>query len=70
MLKNVEFANIFANIAKILKIKDENRFKIRAYERVAATLENLPMEVETLYNSGKLDEIPGVGPAIAKRLEN
>ena len=68
MLKNVELDNIFSNIAKILKIKDENRFKIRAYERVASTLENLPMEVETLYNSGKLDEIPGVGPAIAKKI--
>ncbi len=68
MLKNVELADIFANIANILKIKEENKFKIRAYERVAATLESLPMEVETLYKLGKLDEIPGVGPAIAKKI--
>jgi DNA polymerase (family 10) len=69
LLKNTEISKIFNDIVNILKIKDENRFKIRAYERVAATIENLPMEVETLYNLGKLDEIPGVGEAISKKIE-
>ena len=69
MIKNIEISKIFNDIVNILKIKDENRFKIRAYERVAATIENLPMEVETLYNLGKLDEIPGVGEAISKKIE-
>ncbi len=68
MMKNVEIARIFANIAKILSIKEENKFKIRAYEQVAATIENLPMEVETIYRAGKLKEIPGVGEAIAKKI--
>ncbi|MDD4765378.1 MAG: helix-hairpin-helix domain-containing protein, partial [Atribacterota bacterium] len=68
MIKNIEIAGIFNDIANILKIKDDNRFKIRAYERVASAIENLPMEVETLYKSGKLDEIPGVGEAIAKKI--
>jgi DNA polymerase (family 10) len=68
MVKNAELADIFANIARILKIKDENIFKIRAYERVATTLENLPMEAETLYRLGKLNEIPGVGEAIAQKI--
>jgi DNA polymerase (family X) len=62
-------ANVFDNIAKILKIKDENKFKIRAYERVVSTIENLPMEIETIYRAGRLDEIPGVGEAIAKKIE-
>ena len=69
VIKNIEISKIFNDIVNILKIKDENRFKIRAYERVAATIENLPMEVETLYNLGKLDEIPGVGEAISKKIE-
>ena len=69
MIKNIEIANIFDNIASILKIRNENRFKVRAYERVAATIENFPMEVETIYRAGQLDEIPGVGEAIAKKIE-
>jgi DNA polymerase (family X) len=69
LIKNIEIAKVFDDIAKILQIKNENRFKIRAYERVAATIENLPMEVETIYKAGQLDEIPGVGEAIAKKIE-
>ncbi len=69
MLKNEEIADIFTNIANLLKIKDENIFKIRAYEKVAATLENLPVEIETLYRSGKLNEVPGIGEAISKKIE-
>ena len=68
MVKNAELADIFANIARILKIKDENVFKIRAYERVAATLESLPTEAETLYRLGRLNEVPGVGEAIAQKI--
>lgn len=68
MIKNSEIAKIFDDIARILQIKDDNRFKIRAYERVAATIENLPMEVETIYRIGQLDEIPGVGDAISKKI--
>ena len=69
MIKNIEIAKVFDDIANILKIKDENKFKIRAYERVAIAIENLPMEVETLYRAGQLNEIPGVGAAIAQKIE-
>ncbi|MFW6148819.1 MAG: helix-hairpin-helix domain-containing protein, partial [Atribacterota bacterium] len=69
LIKNYEIAKVFDDIAKILQIKNENRFKIRAYERVGATIESLPMEVETIYKAGQLDEIPGVGEAIAKKIE-
>ena len=69
MLKNEELAEIFSKIAKLLKIKGENIFKIRAYERVAETIENLPVELETLYKLNKLDEVPGVGEAISKKIE-
>ncbi|NLL61534.1 MAG: DNA polymerase/3'-5' exonuclease PolX [Candidatus Atribacteria bacterium] len=68
MVKNAELAYIFGNITKILKIQNDNVFKIRAYERVADTLENMPMEAETLYKSGRLNEIPGVGTAIAQKI--
>ena len=69
MIKNTEIAAIFNKVAQILKIKEENKFKVRAYERVVATLENLPMEVETIYRKGELDDIPGVGKAIAQKIE-
>ncbi len=68
-MKNLELSRIFEQIAKILKVKNENPFKIRAYEKVALVLENLPIDLETIYQQGALDDIPGVGKGIAKKIE-
>ena len=68
-LKNLELSQIFEQIARILKIKGENPFKIRAYEKITLVLENLPIDIETIYHQGGLKDIPGVGSAIAKKIE-
>ncbi len=68
-LKNLELSRIFEQIARILKIKGENTFKIRAYEKITLVLENLPIDIETIYHQGGLKDIPGVGSAIAKKIE-
>jgi DNA polymerase (family 10) len=68
-LKNLELSRIFEQITRILKIKGENPFKIRAYEKVALVLENLPIDIETIYRQGGLNNIPGVGEGIAKKIE-
>ena len=68
-LKNLELSRIFEQIARILKIKGENPFKIRAYEKITLVLENLPIDIETIYHQGGLKDIPGVGSAIAKKIE-
>lgn len=68
-LKNLELSRIFEQIARILKIKGENPFKIRAYEKIALVLENLPIDIETIYRQGGLNNIPGVGTGIAKKIE-
>jgi len=68
-LKNIELSRIFEQIAKILKIKEENPFKIRAYEKITLVLENLPIDIETIYHQGGLNNIPGVGTGIAKKIE-
>jgi DNA polymerase (family 10) len=68
-LKNLELSRIFEQIARILKIKGENPFKIRAYEKITLVLENLPIDIETIYHQGGLSNIPGVGTGIAKKIE-
>jgi len=47
-MKNSELAHIFSQIAKILKIKGENPFKIRAYENIVSVLNGLPTDIETV----------------------
>jgi len=68
-MKNLELSQMFDQIARILKIKGENPFKIRAYEKIALVLENLPIDIETIYRQGGLNNIPGVGSAIAQKIE-
>ncbi len=68
-MKNLELSRIFEQINRILKIKGENPFKIRAYEKVALVLENLAIDIETIYRQGGLNNIPGVGSAIAQKIE-
>ena len=67
-MKNSEIAKIFEDIAYLLKCKQDNIFKIRAYQRVAKSIEQLPLEVEQLVRGGRLPEIPGVGEAITQKI--
>ena len=67
-MKNSEIAAIFYDIADLLKLKMDNIFKIRAYQKVAHSIEHLPVEVEQLVKEDRLKEIPGVGEAITKKI--
>ncbi len=67
-MNNSEIAKVFQDIADLLRFKKDNIFKIRAYERVAGSIEQLPVEVEQLVAEDRLKEIPGVGEAIHKKI--
>jgi DNA polymerase (family 10) len=67
-MKNAEIAAIFEDIAERLKLKKDNIFKIRAYQKVAREIRELSVEVEQLAREDRLKEIPGAGEAITKKL--
>lgn len=67
-MRNTELARTFQEIADILEIKGENIFKVRAYQKAARTIEHWPQELEMVLKEDKLQEIPGVGEAIAKKI--
>ncbi len=67
-MKNAEIAQVFDDIAGLLKLKKDNIFKIRAYQKAARSIEELSVEVEQLVAEDKLKEIPGVGEAITKKI--
>ena len=67
-MKNSEIAKVFQDIADLLELKQENQFKIRAYQKVVRAIEHLPVEVEQLVTEDKLKEVPGVGEAITKKI--
>lgn len=70
-MPNVEFALIFREISLYLEMQGV-QFKPRAYEKVAYTLEALEEPLAEIYRRGgikALREIPGVGEAIAEKIE-
>lgn len=68
-MNNYELAEIFTRISDLLEIKGEVIYKILAYRKAADSLENLPADAEAYWREGKLDEIPGVGKAIAEKID-
>ena len=66
-MKNQQVARILNEIADMLEMQGVE-FKPRAYRRAARTIESLAEPIEEVYAQGKLEELPGVGEAIAKKV--
>jgi len=62
-------AEIFDTIANLLEIKGEVIYKVLAYRRAAESLESLGREAAEYWREGELTEIPGVGKAIAEKID-
>ena len=67
-MTNSEIASIFNDFVEMLKLKKDNIFKIRAYQKVARAIGELTEPVEKLVAENRLKEIPGAGEAITKKL--
>jgi len=69
MVDRREAARVLREVGALLQLKGEDPFKTRAYETAAARIEELTEErFAELVQGQKLDELPGVGEAISKKL--
>lgn len=68
-MKNLEIAQVFREIAKILEVKGDNPFRIRAYERAALNIEGLSEDIEKFIREDKLREIPGIGTDLENKIK-
>lgn len=66
---NKEVADIFFKIADALEILGENQFRVLAYRKAARVISELPEDLRKIYREGKLEEIPGIGEGIAKKIK-
>ena len=70
-MTNQEIASIFYETADILEMQNV-AWKPIAYRNAARTIESLKEDVEAIYKKGgleKLNQIPNVGEALAKKIE-
>ncbi len=68
-MTNHELANTFRLIADLLDIEGEVIYVTLAYRKAADSLETLGRDIAEVWREGKLREIPGVGKAIADKID-
>ena len=68
-VKNREIAAILYEMAELLELHAENRFKIIAYSKAARAIESLKEDIVQVCREKRLQSIPGVGKAIAQKIE-
>src|SRR5579871_2920109 len=66
-MDNKAIANIFYETADLMKVANEDGFRIRSYERAAEALEGWPQQVSTMAEK-ELLEIPGIGKGMAANI--
>ena len=59
---------VLGAIARLLELKGENPFKVRAYQNAIRAIETYSGHFETLAREGRLREISGIGQAIADKI--
>ena len=69
MADKIAVARALRELGMLLEVKGENPFKVRAYENGARALEELPGGLEEVIAAGTLTDIPGIGDALAKKIE-
>jgi DNA polymerase (family 10) len=66
---NRQVADIFYEIADLAAIKGEVIYRVLAYRKAADSIATLDRPIVELWEAGKLKEIPGVGSAIADKID-
>lgn len=66
---NEEVARVFDAVADLLEIKGESVYRVLSYRRAAESIRAQGRRLTDLQSEGRLKEIPGVGDAIAAKIE-
>lgn len=69
MMNNRQLADTFTLIANLLEIKGEIIYKTLAYRKASESLMGLGRDASEYWKEGKLEDIPGVGKAIAEKID-
>jgi len=63
-----EISVILGQVARVLELKGENPFKVRAYTNAARALETLGGDLAKMIDEDRLREVEGIGKAIAEKI--
>ncbi len=67
---NAEIADIMDRIGDLVEVSEkEGPFQVRAYHRAADNIRHLEEDIVRVWQDDRLENIPGVGKAIAKKID-
>jgi DNA polymerase (family 10) len=69
MADRLALSEAFSELASLLQLAGANVFKVRAYERAARAMDQLPDDLERVVSEGRLRTVDGIGEGIALKVE-
>ena len=66
--QNAEVVDLLQGIGDLMELRGDESFKVRAYREAARQLDRITEDVATLAEEGRLTDVKGVGPSIAKTI--
>ncbi|MHC4658811.1 MAG: DNA polymerase/3'-5' exonuclease PolX [Planctomycetota bacterium] len=68
-MKNVVLSELFSQMADIMEILGEDRFRIATYRKVARIISDIPTDIEAVLSTGQLAKTPGIGKSSLAKIE-
>ncbi len=69
LMKNAVLSELFDEMADVMEILGEDRFRINSYRKVGRVIGDMPTDVETLLATGQLAKMPGIGKSSLAKIE-
>ena len=68
MSRNQDIAELFNRAADVMALLEENSFRVLGTRKVARIIEDLPEDVKTLQDQGRLEQTPGIGKSTVDKI--
>lgn len=68
MTINQETAQLLKRVAAVLRVKEGDTFRYKAYINASVAIDNLSESISDIWKRGELDNIPGLGESLTKYL--
>jgi len=67
-MDNTHYARVLKDVAALLELKGDNRYRVRAFEDAAQTIQRLSEPIEVRITNDTLEAISGIGSSIADEI--
>jgi DNA polymerase (family 10) len=68
-MKNRLLSELFEQMADVMEILGEDRFRINSYRKVARIISEMSADIDTLLANGRLAKTPGIGKSSLAKIE-